>query len=292
MKKKFVILDKIKRKVVRTYYGDYAGNLDCSIIPYNDLTKYDHREVGDGQVFGGFKYNDDGVLYYDTEYVEPKPSDFKPKIKNLTSVRKCHTEINYKTELEVGLFPKRLFEKGELQKVEWYSDEALTDKIIDVDITYNRDSQGFATDRTTTRTWINNNGTENDKKKITKKVYSQNQGDQIKEGKTRRQNIVDNCQMPVLSFMVETMIATYTPEEVILIGRDFMDSLQDHFLNFISNSSTVTDINSPDFGKKAIVVELESRSSTGATWLNNTPLQLDPTGGTSILDYLTDQFSI
>ena len=66
---------------------------------------------------------------------------------------------NYITDLTIRLHPKRTMVKGEVQKVEWFSDEATTDLILKVDINYTRDPLGFALDRTTIRTWINEDET-------------------------------------------------------------------------------------------------------------------------------------
>ena len=56
--------------------------------------------------------------------------------------------INYKNELVSSLYAKRTFSFGALTQVDWYSDQALTDKVLNVDVAYNYDGLGFATDRT------------------------------------------------------------------------------------------------------------------------------------------------
>lgn len=60
-------------------------------------------------------------------------------------------EHDYIIGLTTKLFPKRTFIQGELQRVEWFADEAKTDLVIDVDVEYVRDALGFALERTTTR---------------------------------------------------------------------------------------------------------------------------------------------
>lgn len=294
--KQFIIFDKKKKKNIRTYIGNFLGDIECVFENYMDSDKYVHVEVLEGQHVDGWSLNTDNISVYNTEYIKPNPLDDKAKIlkyvKSAAVAKKHHTEIDYKVELQTSLFPKRVFVKGELQKVSWYSDEEMTDKVIDVDITYSRDAQGFANSRTTDRTWYNNNGEANKDKKTTKKLYDSNSGAQIKEGKTRRQNIIDGVIKPTLACMVETMIAEMPAEDILMQGRDFMDSISVEFSNFISISSTISDKSDLNYGRKAIVVALEARAASDATWLNNKPLQLDPTGQTSILDYLVEELNI
>jgi len=283
------IIDSTKNKLVRSYYCRGLRRK----IPLQD-SKYVYFEIeSDKHALG---YSLDGELnpIYDDGHTPANPDDFEPKISKQvmeSHAKKDFRSINYKTELEDSLFPKRTMIHGQVIKVDWYSDEALSDLVLTVDITYNRDAVGFAIDRTTVRSWINGNGDVNPKIKTTKKKYNINVEDAIAEGKRRRKNIVDAVQLPVISFMVETL-APLTIPEILLIGRAFMDDMEDFFNKFISNSSTITDIEDPNIGRKSIVVELERKATTDATWLNNTPLQLDPTGNTSILQYLVYEFSI
>jgi len=82
------------------------------------------------------------------------------------------------------------------------------------------------------------------------------------------------------------------------MGRDFMDRFEDEFDNFRKSSSTVTDPQDPNFGRKVVVVALEiaANGDSGATpdpipatdpWLNEKPATL---GGASILQYLSNEF--
>jgi len=206
-----------------------------------------------------------------------------------TKIEKIYgnTGLNFK-DLDYAvknLFPNRVFVKGELREVQWYSDEEKTDLVLEVIITYTRNVYGFATSRITTRTWNNEDGTLNPDVKVTKKIYSNLE--MIEEGKIRRANIVNGIQLPTMSFMVETV--TETPETVLLMGRDFLDRHEEEFSKFIGNSSSITDIASPDFGKKNIVVALELAATTTDTWLKNTPAIL---GGATIEQYLIGEFTI
>lgn len=193
--------------------------------------------------------------------------------------------INYKTELKQALYPKRTFVQGELQKVEWYCDQAATDKVLETSMTYVRDAFGFATSRTTTRTWFRQDGTSFEEPKVTEKIYTLNYNDQIVEGKRRRQNIVDGIQLPVMGMLVEVLHPT--PQvQVLLMGRDFLDRMELYFQRFIDNSSSINDTQDPNFGKKEIVVEFENATDS---WMDGTPTAL---GGATIRQYLIAEFTI
>lgn len=214
--------------------------------------------------------------------------DFTPKIYSFTkeeAVKKHPHNIDYKIELIQSLYPKRTMVQGEIQNVCWFSDQALTDKVIEVDVSYVRDGNGFAVERTTTRKWILNNGQEFEETKITNKRYDINIEEQIKEGKRRRGNIVDYVQIPTMGFMIET-IQNKTQGEIILMGREFLDFYKDEFQKFVESSSSVTDINDVNFGKKNIVVAFENAADY---WLDNTPMAL---GGATIRQWLIAEFSI
>lgn len=216
----------------------------------------------------------------------------EPRICELLGEGHAHgdfTVVNYKIETKTNLFPKRIFAKGELQKVEWYKESDFQTLVLMAEMEYSRDPFGFATSRTTTRTWFDTDGEPLDEIKTTTKNYSNLET--IKEGKRRRGNIVDGIQLPVMGLMVETM--TIEPwnldqQTILLMGRDFMDRFELEFSKFIDNSSTIT--SGPNIGKKSIVVALEDASATTDTWLLNKPASIG--GQIRILDYLTSEFSI
>ena len=165
---------------------------------------------------------------------------------------------NYITDLTIRLHPKRTMVKGEVQKVEWFSDEATTDLILKVDINYTRDPLGFALDRTTIRTWINEDETENTNTKITKKLYTINLNDQIKEGIRRRSNIVDELKITVLNMMMNTILPASGLDQpaVVIMGRDFMKKYQTDFNAFVDESNT------------DILADIQN--DTEELWLDNT----------------------
>jgi len=238
-----------------------------------------------------------------SNFVDTDPALKVPKIYDYvvgSSSNKHHFAINYKTELTRTLIPKRTIVRGEVQRVEWFAslDASLnpTDKIIDVQITYVRDVTGFAQSRTTTRTWINKDGSDNEEVKITSKYYFINPSDMIDEGLKRRKLLVNNLQMPMVKFMCEVLMPLgYTQQAVILIGRKFMDDYETEMNNFVENSSTITDPADEDFGKKSIVVKIENNAMGGPNadynlWLDKAPPSLG--GLTTIRQYLIAEFSI
>lgn len=226
------------------------------------------------------------------EFVDSDPNLKIPKIYDLTnSTAKHFHDIDY--VIEVRLFPKRTVVKGEVVSVSWFSDEAMSDLALRADISYVRDGAGFALYRTVTRTWINRDGSENEEKKITKKIYFHNPSDMISEGLKRRKLLVNSVQIPTLTFMMEALIPEgKTNTEVLFMGRRFLDDYALDFTKFIENSSTITDSDRPDFGKKTVIVELEGttgRNEVHNYWLDKTCSSLG--GVITIRQYLINEFS-
>jgi len=149
----------------------------------------------------------------------------QPKIYDIVRAElkfKHFHEIDYVVDVIQDLFPKRTMVRGEVQKVDWYLDVACTNKVLSVEIVYVRDAMGFALSRTTTRTWINRDNTENPSKKVTTKVYTINNIEQVSEGIRRRGNIVTGLQMPTLGMMLATIHDGKTQAEILQMGRDFL----------------------------------------------------------------------
>lgn len=177
---------------------------------------------------------------------------------------------NYVLGLNTKLFPVRTFVQGELQAVDWYSDIEKKDLVLKVRIEYTRDPLGFALTRTTTRTWLREDGTEHEWTKISIKEYDMLA--QINEGIRRRGNIVKGIQKPVLGMMIQT-IQDKSATEVILMGREFLKKYQSDFTAFQndSNSGILTAI-----------------SQASEEWLDN---QIDG-NGTTIRMYILNELNI
>lgn len=226
-----------------------------------------------------------------------------PKIYSITKAEastKHFHNIDYKKELIHALIPLRTVTRGEVTKVEWFksfdAEMKPTDLIIKVDVEYSRDTTGFATSRVTTRTWINEDGTDNEELKTTNKYYFVNPSDMIDEGLRRRKLLVNSIQIPTLTFMSEALMPLgYEQGAVVLLGREFMDDYENDFNKFVDNSSTITDPADPNYGRKSIIVQLEDNTAEGRNkdynlWLDKAPPSLG--GATTIRQYLISEFSI
>ncbi len=163
-------------------------------------------------------------------------------VKNDVSKKHFHN-INYKIEVTPSLFPKMIIVKGEVQRVEYYSDESLSDLIITVDISYTRNDIGFALERTTTRRWYREDNTIHPEIKSTRKIYTLNLEDQIKEIKRKRKNQIDILTIKVLGLMQQT-ITDKTYAEIVDMGRIFLATHKVSFQNYADdgNMQIITDI--------------------------------------------------
>lgn len=232
-------------------------------------------------------------------YIDEDPDQKIPKIYDMIKSEakgKHHHNVDYKKEVIGALIPKRTIVKGEVTQVDWYAglDGSMEpiDLIIRVKVDYTRDATGFATNRLTTRTWINRDGTDNIETKITPKYYFVNPSDMITEGYKRRKLLVQNIQIPTLTFMTEALMPLgYTQESVVLKGRAFMDDYDADFNRFVENSSTITDPADPDVGLKSIVVRLRDEATLDyVEWLDKAPPSLG--GAITIRQYLMGEFDI
>ena len=185
--------------------------------------------------------------------------------------------LDYTVELSQKLFRENTMVRGELQKVEYWDNAAKDNKLIQVDIVYNRNDMGFAESRTTTRTWFSQTGSELENKKVTTKYYDML--GQIQEGKRRRGNIVDAMQMPILGMMMATLPGmsapwnTMTQPEIIQLGRDFLKLHDTSFSAFINESH------------KQILDDVLNASDA---WLDNV---IDG-NGTTIRGYILNQMNL
>jgi len=185
-------------------------------------------------------------------------------------------EHNYISGTTVKFFPKRTMVKGEVTCVDYFLDEALTDLILKVEITYNRDSLGLAVDRTVTRSWYREDDLPHPSTKVTKKIYTINPSDQTKEAKRRRQNIIDRLLLVVLGMMIGTMPGE-TIDDILTDGRAFVLEFKSEFDTYV------------DSGGAEIVVTVSGATTSGITgvWLDN--VAIAPT--TTIRQYMMGELS-
>lgn len=174
-----------------------------------------------------------------SEYLSSNATEYTyPKIYNLVDsslADKHFHSINYKTELTSNLHPKRTFSKGELIKVEWYSDTDLTDLVLIVDVNYTRGELTLSTERTTTRTWINTDNQENPNKKITLKKYSISPVLMYKEAAVRRSNVIEELKYNLITLLSSD--GSKTVAESAETGRLIMNSHKTAIDNYIQNYS-------------------------------------------------------
>ena len=229
--KKFGVFDKVKNKTVRTYYNNRMKNISLS----TDEVQFELLESNGANGLDQRAYTWDGTnVIYDTNYVKVNPEDKYCKIYRYMqgkgyNKREVPLGHNYVSGLTVRLFPLRTFHFGELQQVLWYADQAKTDLVLKADIVYNRDTLGFVTSRTTTRTWICEDNTEHVDTKVGIKEYTQEQA--IAEGVRRRTNVVDGFQQPAIGLMVQ--YAAYTPTDAVIEGSRFMESIAAEIQSYI-----------------------------------------------------------
>ena len=205
--------------------------------------------------------------------------DNKIKIYDHTDQNDDFKEINYKTSLSTKLHPKRTFIKGELQKVEWYSEyDGITyvDKVLECTIVYARDILGFAVSRTTTRTWFHVDDTPCEDTKVTIKYYTDSL-ESMSEGKRRRGNLISILMYDVMGLMIQTMIPgdETDPAVVVQIGRDFLKDNQEEITAFVQESHT-------DFKTTMLTIP--------DTWLDYTPAALG--GSVSIRAYIINELTV
>lgn len=195
---------------------------------------------------------------------------------NKRNRKKAPKDLNYKTGLNINLHAKRTIVRGEVQKVEWYSDTGLTDKVIDVDIVYTRNPLGFADYRTTTRSWYRKNNTKDPDTKITTKYYSHNPADQMVEARKRRNLLIDVLKVTTMGLIT----AGKTPAEAAALvaeGRSFMDDHHTEIRMFI------------DEGNKTDLTTAWT-ADTNYTWLDD--VHNYPSPGNTVRDFLLAEIDI
>jgi hypothetical protein len=240
-----------------------------------------------------------------SNFVDSDPEQKIPRIIDLAkgeAKKKHFHNIIYTSNKELisSMIPVRTKVKGEVREVTWYKtldeNQVPVEPVIKVEISYTRDSSGFALFRNTARTYYNRDGSENPEVKYSQKFYFINKGDMIVEGYKRRKLLVQEVQIPSLEYITTVLMPLgYSETACLLRGRAFMDNYEELFNKFVENSSTVTDPADPNFGKKSIVVALEDNTTNGINgphneWLDKAPPQLG--GLKTIRQWLIEEFSI
>jgi hypothetical protein len=192
--------------------------------------------------------------------------------------------INYKTELMSNLYPKRTYVFGMLINVKWYSDIEQTDLVINVDVVYNHDVLGLATDRETTRTWYRPNGEAHPDVKVTTKDYTLNPQDQLDEAIRRRTNNVRQTNLWLIGAVpsltaLDSNIADKTQAEILVDGQ-----------SFFAKHETAKNVY-VDTGATSLEIAVRDETDPQYIWFDTDAAPLGITGVNDVRDYIIYQIS-
>jgi len=143
----------------------------------------------------------------------PRASPYYDSVKHLPPI-----DLNYETGLNGRLTRHLTKVFGEVRQVRHCEDVEGTIPVIVEDISYVRDELGFAQERFTEISWVDENGRNHPETKILHKYYSPD--DALREGKRRRGNIIDDAMMAVGYLLQVTQQAT--GQEALQLGRNFL----------------------------------------------------------------------
>jgi hypothetical protein len=194
-------------------------------------------------------------------------------------------DLDYKTGLMINLVPAMTMVQGELRQVTYYAVydanepvyiNRFKEPVLEVKVDYHRDYLGFAQYRVVTRRWYYEDGTicnDMSMAKVTTKIYDFI--GTIREGKRRRQNVIDNMMIPIMGMMLQTSVPhQFSGEaEVIREARRFMSVHKISMVSFIDDSN-------PQLS--------EEIATASEAWLNNV-ISAD---GTTIRMYLMNELNV
>lgn len=144
------------------------------------------------------------------------------KVYRFIAGKQNHKNVNYDI---LWLKKERTFEKWELKKVEYYEDWNETDwyvnLIVKEDVVYNRDENGYIDTRDKTITRINEDETEDQDIKQTKKKYSPSES--VKAGERKRANMLSDAKIATIGLIAQTTPCDITTAETM--GMPFIVSV-------------------------------------------------------------------
>lgn len=153
-------------------------------------------------------------------------------------------DLDFRSGLVTMLHRKSQVVKGECIKEEYYQNCSVdaygnltyTNLIVSEHHAFTRDPLGFPVVRSSHLKYYDKNGVASNPIKPWVKFYSTIE--KIQEGKTRRGNLVDNLQMPVIGLVSIAVNGTPNPTaQVILMGRSFMYDYKKEFDSFVDESN-------------------------------------------------------
>lgn len=138
--------------------------------------------------------------------------------------------------------------------------------ICKIDFQFTFDSFGFIVQRKEWLQWYYTDNTLSLVKKDIGRIFDPilDYEYRIQEGKDRRESIVNGLQLPAFSAL-KVFYPSKTAIELLSIGREFLSRLDVDFRNFIESSLSVVDPQSPNYGKKVIVVKIQQATDE---WLD------------------------
>lgn len=204
--------------------------------------------------------------------------------------------LNYETGLTRRLFKATTILKGEVQAVDYYQGGPGTDPqnpedpvglVVSESHAYTRDATGLAQSRTITITWRHEDGTPHPTTKALEKDYTPRES--IREGKTRRSNIIDRVEMLVAGSLVatETTLPETDPgypaeaQTALDLGRDFLKSARDAIADYKHGAI-------PDILTEVANYNVASIVNAPAPWMDN---MIDG-NGTTIRQLITTEMDL
>jgi len=224
-----------------------------------------------------YKWNGSSVVENDEEYVDLylkgvnyyKIYDYIPNLDE-SEYQQTPANINYDI---VGLNKKRIFNKGELVKTEYYGYVDSGNTYQDLILTEYRDyyrKDRMVYFRLQKTDWYLKDGSVGDTK-ITKKYYILEES--IKLGETRRRNIISSLKINTIGLI--QMISGITQTEATLIGMGFLSEVTNEITQFVEGLEEPL--------KNSII------TNTNHNWLDN---EIPNSGGIIVRDYLYESIDV
>lgn len=138
-------------------------------------------------------------------YVAPIALRIWSFVPGATDLFACPFSLDYKIGLDRRLHHVNTYNKGELIKTEYYSEDG-GDLILTVDFTYNRDTDGLVLDRTKVISWIFVDGSVCPNTKTMVKKYDPWQS--VQEIRRRRANVMDGLRGLSKLHSIQTEVST------------------------------------------------------------------------------------
>lgn len=183
---------------VSTRRLDYLIRIDVGVTAFSRITA-----VGDVVTVYGVSSGEQAALDAVVAGYTAAPNRKLKIYRHIATNGTDHRQLDYKTGLIRRLYKKvTVIYRGELRCVEYFDDQAMTDRILKVDVVYVRGPTGLAQERTTTRSWYREDGSIHEDTKVTHKVYDNLHA--MMEGHRRRKNVIDKLTLDVLMLLVAT----------------------------------------------------------------------------------------